>query len=82
MASMPDEMTEIADMVRGVAAEKRKDQEAIASILDLSRQSVNLRLNGRVPFTAVELFRLSRALRVNVSRFFPSERSEMHSPAA
>jgi transcriptional regulator with XRE-family HTH domain len=72
---MQDELTLIADKVRGVAAEKRKDQEAIAGILGISRQSVSQRFNGRVPFTATEVYKLSLAWGEPVARFFPSERA-------
>jgi transcriptional regulator with XRE-family HTH domain len=69
---MHDEMAKIADRVRGVVAEKRCNQKALASILGISRQSVNQRLNARVPFSGVELLRLSVALVVPIDRFFPS----------
>jgi transcriptional regulator with XRE-family HTH domain len=68
---MHDEMAMIADRVRGVLAEKRKKQDALASVLGMSRQSANARLNGRVPFTGAELLRLSIAFGVPISRFFP-----------
>lgn len=69
---MQDAQTQIADKVRGIAAEKRLDQEAIAGILRLSRQSVNLRFNGRVPFTATEIYTLAAELNVEITRFFPA----------
>lgn len=69
---MPDVQTEIADKVRGVAAEKRKDQESIATILGLSRQAVNQRFTGRVPWTAPELQTLAEKLDVDVVRFYPA----------
>ncbi len=72
MTCMRDDMTCIADRVRGVVAEKRLDQNAVATILGISRQSVNMRMNARVAFTGVELFRLSVALDVPITRFFPS----------
>lgn len=74
MARMPDETTRIADKVRGVASENRASQEQVAEILGLSRYSVNLRFNGKVPFTATEIQKLARAFDVPVARFFP-ERS-------
>lgn len=70
MTPMQDELTPIADRVRGVAAEKRKDQTDIATILGISRQAVNQRLNGRVPFPAHELQRLADAFDVPVGRFY------------
>jgi len=68
---MKDDMAQIADRVRGVIAEKRLDQEAVASILGISRQSVSQRLRGKVAFTAPELFRLAVALSLPVWRFYP-----------
>lgn len=61
----------IADKVRGVAAEKRFTQQRIANCLQLSRYSVGQRINGRVPFTATELYDLAVLMNVPVSRFFP-----------
>lgn len=68
---MQDESVDIANKVRGVAAEKRVSQERIASILGISLGSVNARMNGKVPFSSVELLRLSRAFDVEVGVFFP-----------
>lgn len=75
MLSVTDEVTLIADKVRGVIAEKRCDQTAVAEVLDRSRQAVNQRLNGRVPFTAAEILRLSITLGVPIERFFPTKTS-------
>ncbi|WP_243063236.1 helix-turn-helix domain-containing protein [Humibacter sp. RRB41] len=72
MADMQDELTVIADRVRGIAAEKRKDQKAVAAVLEISRQSVNQRFLGRIPFTGPELLRLADAWDVDVARFFPA----------
>ena len=63
--------SDIADKVRGVAAEKRFTQARIAEALELSRTSVVERYTGRVPFTAPEVFTLASAMDVPVSRFFP-----------
>lgn len=71
LARMPDETTRIADKVRGVASEKRASQEQVGEILKLSRHSVNLRFNGKVPFTATEILTLSWAWDEPYSRFFP-----------
>lgn len=68
---MQDESVDIANKVRGVAAEKRVSQERIASILGISLGSVSARMNGKVPFSSVELLRLSRAFDVEVGVFFP-----------
>jgi hypothetical protein len=47
---MQDDITAIANRVRGVAAEHRASQGAIAATLGLSLGSVNARMNGKVPF--------------------------------
>lgn len=67
---MNPDLTEIADKVRGVAGEKRVSQGDIARMLGLSRQAVNLRMNGKIPFAAWEIKRLSRELRVPIVIFF------------
>lgn len=61
----------IAAKVRGVAAEKRLTQAAMAGALGLSRASIVERINGRVPFTGAELFTLAQATTTPISRFFP-----------
>lgn len=71
MSGMPDAQTRIADRVRGIASEKRKTQEQVAEVLRLSRHSVNLRFQGKVPFTAPEILALADEFGVPVSRFFP-----------
>lgn len=68
---MTDETKQIADMVRGVAAEKRATQERIAGILDLRRGAVSQRFSGKVPFTGPELLTLAIAMNVPITRFFP-----------
>jgi len=73
MIHMKDEARYIADRVRGVAAEKRTSQDEIAKTLRMSRQAVNARMTGRVPFTAPEVLTISRMFNVPVSRFFPEE---------
>lgn len=77
MASMKATQTQIADKVRGVAAENRVTQQRMADTLAMSRASVVERINGRVPFTGVELLTLAQAMNVPVTRFFPevSDRS-------
>lgn len=71
MLLMPETTTEIANRVRGVAAEKRFTQQRIASVLNLARSSVSLRITGAVPFTGTELLMLAHAMNVPVTRFFP-----------
>lgn len=73
MSAMTEIVSAIADKVRGIAAEKRCTQQRVAYVLGLSRGSVSARWNGTVPFTAAELFKLSRELDVQVDRFFPSD---------
>lgn len=62
---------QIADKVRGVAAEKRFTQQRIAETLGISRTSVVERVQGRVPFTAPELYELAVAMDAPIARFFP-----------
>lgn len=62
---------QIANKVRGVAAEHRFTQGRIAETLGLSRTSVTQRIQGRVPFTAPEIATLADAMGVPVQRFFP-----------
>lgn len=69
---MADTMEQIAGKVRGVAAEAGFKHQDIADTLKCSRASVVQRMAGRVPFTGAELFELSKAMRVPVSRFFPA----------
>ena len=71
IARMTDASKAIADKVRGVAAEKRFTQARIADTLGIARSSVAERINGRVPFSAPELFVLAGAMSVSIVRFFP-----------
>lgn len=73
MLFMSETTTEIANRVRGVAAEKRFTQQRIASELQLARSSVSQRITGAVPFTGTELAALALAMDVPVSRFFPEK---------
>lgn len=61
----------IANKVRGVAAEHGLTQQDIADTLRLSRSAVVERFNGRVPFTATELYMLAATVDIPVGRFFP-----------
>jgi len=72
---MPDINGEIADKIRGVMSEKRSNQDQIAGILGLSRQSVNARFRGRAMWAAWELQTLSAHWAVPVSRFYPETSS-------
>lgn len=62
----------IAAKVRGIAAENRATQERVAEILGLSRQAVNLRFNGKIPFSATEILELSDTFGISLDRFFPT----------
>ena len=74
---MAETTVTIADKVRGIAAEKRFTQDRIATTLGLARSSVSARMNGGTAFYAHELWALSIAFGVDVSRFYPetSERA-------
>lgn len=68
---MRDATTQIADKVRGVAAEHHLTQQGVADIIRRDRKSVHERWHGRVPFTAAEIFAIAAATGVTVTRFFP-----------
>lgn len=71
MHLMPMQNTpNVADKVRGIAAERRVRQVDIAAALNLSRMAVTRRFNGSVPFSAPELIILSKHLGVPVGAFF------------
>lgn len=76
MPDMANTTERIANKARGLAAEHRFTQTRIANVLGLSRTSVVERFNGRVPFTATELFELAAAMNVPVARFFPDDTSQ------
>lgn len=61
---------DVAQKVRGLAAEHRVSQTAMAKTLSVSRMSMHRRMTGSTPFTAEELIRLSRVIGVPVSAFF------------
>jgi len=69
---MEDVVTQIADRVAGVAAEKRASQSVVAGIVGLSRQAVNMRYNAKIPWGASEVLRLARHWQVPIERFFPA----------
>lgn len=71
LTGMTSTTTAIADKVRGVAAEKRFTQQRIAEVLGISRTQITERYQGRVPFTATEIFTLAEALDVPLGRLFP-----------
>lgn len=64
-------MLQIADKVRGVAAEKRLTQAQIAKIIGKDRKSVSARFSGQIPFSASEVWTLSVSLDEDIRKFFP-----------
>lgn len=73
LADMTDSRIGIPDKVRGVAAEKGYTQALVAKTLGISRTALVDRYAGRVSFKANEILTLSRAMRVPVQRFFPTD---------
>ena len=71
MENMKDTMKQIADKVRGVAAEKHVTQQAMANLLGMSRAAFSDRINGKVPFGAHEILALANHFDVPVTRLFP-----------
>lgn len=67
---MNPDLTRIADKVRGLASERRVNQTEVARVLGTTRQAVNARMNGRVPFAAWELQILAREFGVPAGYFF------------
>lgn len=61
---------DVASKIRAAAAEKRKSQGDLATILGTSRMAVSRRLNGHTSFTAEELSKLAEGLDVPVGQFF------------
>ena len=62
--------SDVADRIRGIAAERRVSRAEIASVLSVSLMAISRRLNGITPFNAEELIKLSKALRTPVGDFF------------
>lgn len=69
---MTDATKRIADRIRGIAAENRLTQQEIAETIGLSRTQVSERFNGKVPWTATEVYRLANHTGEPVDRFFPA----------
>lgn len=82
MGIMPDEVKQIADNIRGLAAKHHLTHEDIASILGAHRSKVSARLSGRVPFTAIEVFQLACALEEPFTAFFPQREALLRGSAA
>ena len=68
---MSDTKIQIADRVRGLMAEKRSSQQAIADVLGLSRSAVSARFTYRAPWLAHEVVDLARHWQVPVTRLVP-----------
>lgn len=62
--------SDVANKVRGIAAERRLTQADMAQTLNCSRMAISRRMNGTVPFTAVDLIKLSQAFKTPVGAFF------------
>lgn len=63
--------TELGNNIRAEMARKRKTQTQLAAMLGLSQSGVSERLNGRVEFSASQLYRVSEWLDVSVSALLP-----------
>lgn len=63
----------VADLVRGVMAERRVSGVALAARLGVTQPYLSRRLTGEVEFRAGELERIAAELGVPVSRFFADE---------
>ncbi len=62
--------TDVAGRVRGIAAERRVSRSAMAQCIAVSEMSLSRRLNGKTPFSAEELIKLSQTLGCAVGEFF------------
>lgn len=60
----------VADRARGIMAERRVSQMALADALDCSRMSINRRLLGQAEFTAKDLILMAALCDVPVAAFF------------
>lgn len=76
LTGMTSTTTAIADKVRGVAAEKRFTQQRIAEVLGIARTTLTERIQGRVPFSAPEIYALANAFDVPLARLFPEDVEE------
>lgn len=61
---------DVARRVRGVAAETRTTQAALAEALGVSRMSIHRRLTGVTPFVAGELIEIAELMGTSVDAFF------------
>jgi transcriptional regulator with XRE-family HTH domain len=61
---------DVAAKVRGIAAERRLSQLALAEALQVSPMAMSRRMTGATPFTPEELIRLASTFGTNVGGFF------------
>jgi transcriptional regulator with XRE-family HTH domain len=61
---------DVANRVRGIAAERRKTQADLACSLQISSMAMSRRMSGATPFTPEELIRLSQELDIAIAEFF------------
>ena len=61
---------DVARRVRGLTAETKTKQSAIASALHLSRMATWRRMSGETPFTAGDLIVIAGVLGVPVAAFY------------
>ena len=71
--------SDVADRVRGIAAERRVSRAEIASVLSVSPMAISRRLNGITPFNAEELIKLARRMNTPIAAFFESTPAESSS---
>lgn len=64
---------DVARRVRGLAAESRVKQAALAEALHLSRMATWRRMSGETPFAAADLIALSQVIGVPVAAFYTDE---------
>ena len=61
---------DVANKVRGVAAEKRVTQAELAFALSMTEMAMSRRMKGQTPFSPEELSRMADVLSTPVSTFF------------
>lgn len=61
---------DVARRVRGLVAENRIKQSALAEALHLSRMATWRRMSGETPFAAADLIALSTVIGVPVAAFY------------
>ncbi|MGV8969331.1 MAG: hypothetical protein ACOH1J_02665 [Microbacteriaceae bacterium] len=66
--------TDVANKVRGIAAEKRFPRSKMALVLWSTEMAISRRMNGVTAFSAEELIKLAHAMDIHVGASF-GERS-------